>query len=185
MTGKLVWLAWFGIDKLFRNSTTYSSLNENNLLVQAVDKCPSSLAPSLVASLPTNQPTSQPLTTVANQPTNQAIIWTSAEIMLITPLGTNASAISIKIQSYSFKKMYLEISLAKRRPFCLDHLSKALSSQLPIHLSINPTIHQINVCPVYSVCWYVCLSVLLSIWVCAKISPNHLIPHSYAWLLPG
>ena len=37
------------------------------------------------------------------------IIWTSAGIMLIGPLETNFSEISIKIQTFSFKKMHLKM----------------------------------------------------------------------------
>ena len=48
----------------------------------------------------------------------QAIIWTSAGILLIGPLGTNFSEILIGIQTFSFKKMHLKISSAKWRPFC-------------------------------------------------------------------
>ena len=49
----------------------------------------------------------------------QAIIWTIAGILLIGPLGTNFSEILIKILTFSFKKMRLKVSSAKRRPFCL------------------------------------------------------------------
>ena len=49
----------------------------------------------------------------------QAIIWTNAGILLIGPLGTNLSEIVIKILTFSFKKMHLKVSSAKRRPFCL------------------------------------------------------------------
>ena len=49
----------------------------------------------------------------------QAIIWTNTGILLIGPLGTNFSEISIKIQSFSFTKMRLKVSSAKWRPFCL------------------------------------------------------------------
>ena len=49
----------------------------------------------------------------------QAIIWTNAGLLLIGPLGTNFSEILIKILTYSFKKMRLKVSSAKRRPFCL------------------------------------------------------------------
>ena len=48
----------------------------------------------------------------------QAIIWTNAGILLIGPLGTNFSEILIKILTFSFKKMRLKVSSAKRRPFC-------------------------------------------------------------------
>ena len=50
----------------------------------------------------------------------QAIIWTNAGLLLIGPLGTNFSEILIKILTFSFKKMRLKVSSAKRRPFCLD-----------------------------------------------------------------
>ena len=49
----------------------------------------------------------------------QAIIWTKAGLLLIGPLGTNFSEILIKILTFSFKKMHLKVSSAKRRPFCL------------------------------------------------------------------
>ena len=49
----------------------------------------------------------------------QAIIWTNAGILLIGPLGTNFSEISIKILTFSFTKMRLKVSSAKWRPFCL------------------------------------------------------------------
>ena len=48
----------------------------------------------------------------------QAIIWTNAGLLSIGPLGTNVSEILIKIQSFSFTKMHLKTSSAKRRPFC-------------------------------------------------------------------
>ena len=51
---------------------------------------------------------------------HQAIIWTSAGILLIRTLGTNFGEISIKTLTFSFKKMHLKVSSAKRRPFCLS-----------------------------------------------------------------
>ena len=39
----------------------------------------------------------------------QAIIWTSAGIFLIEPLGTDFSEILIGIQTFSFKKMRLKM----------------------------------------------------------------------------
>ena len=61
----------------------------------------------------------------------QAIIWTNAGILLIGPLGTNFSEISIGIQVFSFKKMHLNMSSVKWLPFCLglnvlSHLQYAL-----------------------------------------------------------
>ena len=49
----------------------------------------------------------------------QYIIWTNAGILLIGPIGTNFSEISIGIQTLSFKKMHLKMSSAKWRPSCL------------------------------------------------------------------
>ena len=49
----------------------------------------------------------------------QAIIWTNAGILLIGPLGINFSEISIEILTFSFTKMRLKVSSAKRWPFCL------------------------------------------------------------------
>ena len=48
----------------------------------------------------------------------QAIIWTSAGILLNGPLGTNFCEILIKIQNFSFTKMHLKTSSAQWRPFC-------------------------------------------------------------------
>ena len=49
----------------------------------------------------------------------QAIIWSNAEILLIGPLGTNFSEISIEIYIFLFKKWLFKMSSAKCRPFCL------------------------------------------------------------------
>ena len=46
----------------------------------------------------------------------QAIIWTNAGILLIEPLRTNFSEISIEIHTFSFKEMHLKMS-GKWRPF--------------------------------------------------------------------
>ena len=43
----------------------------------------------------------------------QAIIWTSAEILLIGTLGTNFSEILMEIQTFSLKKLHLKMSSAK------------------------------------------------------------------------
>ena len=48
----------------------------------------------------------------------QAIAWTNVGILLIGPLGTNFSEFLIGIQTFSFKKMHLNMSSAKWRPFC-------------------------------------------------------------------
>ena len=49
----------------------------------------------------------------------QAIIWTSAGILLIGPLGTNFNEFLIEIHIFSLKKMHLKMSSGKWRPFCL------------------------------------------------------------------
>ena len=59
----------------------------------------------------------------------QAIIWTSAGLLLIGPLWTNFSETLIEILTFSFKKMHLKISYAKWRPFCLGPYE--LSSGIP------------------------------------------------------
>ena len=60
----------------------------------------------------------------------QAIICTNAGLLLIGPLGRNFSEILIEILTFSFKKMRLKVSSAKRRPFCLDlNVLRVLSIQ--------------------------------------------------------
>ena len=49
----------------------------------------------------------------------QAIIWNNAGILLIGPFGTNLSEIFIKIHTFWFTKMHLEMSFGKWQPFCL------------------------------------------------------------------
>ena len=49
----------------------------------------------------------------------QAIIWTSAGIMLIEPLGTNFGEILIGIQTFSLKKILLKMLFGKCCPFHL------------------------------------------------------------------
>ena len=49
----------------------------------------------------------------------QAIIWTTAGILLIGPLGTNFSENLIEIKMFSFRKMHVKMSSAKWFRFCL------------------------------------------------------------------
>ena len=49
---------------------------------------------------------------------HQTIIYTKDGILLIGPLRTNFSEILIEIVTFSFKKMRLKVSSAKRQPFC-------------------------------------------------------------------
>ena len=58
---------------------------------------------------------------------HQAIIWTSAAILLIGPLVTNFSEISIKIYKFSFKKIHFKMLFSKMvtilsRPQCVEQL---------------------------------------------------------------
>ena len=49
----------------------------------------------------------------------QAIIWTNADLLSIGPLGRNFSDIYIRLPQFSFSKLHLKMSSAKRRLFCL------------------------------------------------------------------
>ena len=50
----------------------------------------------------------------------QAIIWTNAGISSIGLQGTHCNKISIKIHTFSFKKIHLKRSSVKWQPFCLS-----------------------------------------------------------------
>ena len=50
----------------------------------------------------------------------QAIIWINAGILLIGPFSTNFSEILSEIQTFSLKKMHLNMSSRKWQPFCLS-----------------------------------------------------------------
>ena len=50
----------------------------------------------------------------------QAITWANVGIFWIGPLGTNFSDMLIEIHIFLFKKIHLEMSFGKWRPFCLD-----------------------------------------------------------------
>ena len=71
----------------------------------------------------------------------QAIIWTHVGILLIGPLATNFSEISIKIHTFSLKKIHMKMSSAKWRPSCLglnvltfvsDSINSSLLYLIPI-----------------------------------------------------
>ena len=49
----------------------------------------------------------------------RAIIWANAKILLIRRLGTDFSGILSEIHKFSRKKMHLNMSSGKWRPFCL------------------------------------------------------------------
>ena len=67
----------------------------------------------------------------------QAIIRTNAGILLIRPLGTNFSEILVEILIFSFQKMLLKVSYAKRQPFCLG-LNQLSERHLPTSISNAP-----------------------------------------------
>ena len=60
----------------------------------------------------------------------QAIILSNAGILLIRPKRTNFSEILNEIRTFSLKKMHLNVSSAKRRPYCLG--VNVLTPLLPI-----------------------------------------------------
>ena len=72
----------------------------------------------------------------------QAIIWTSDGILWIRPLGTNFNEILIEFLTFWFKKMRLNVSSAKWRPFFLNHsMLSAVSCYVPwLRWSIMMTI---------------------------------------------
>ena len=63
----------------------------------------------------------------------QAIIWTNVGLLFIAPLGTNSCETIIEIIVFSFKKMRLKVSSAKRRPFCLGLNVLSQNRSLPWH----------------------------------------------------
>ena len=69
----------------------------------------------------------------------QAIIWTNAWILLIRLLGTNFNEILIGIQTFSFRKMHLKMSSAKRRPFSfgLNVLKQFGMQSVKVCMSMN------------------------------------------------
>ena len=60
----------------------------------------------------------------------EALIWTNAEILLIQPLETKVSEILSEIQTFSFKKMYLKMLSAKWLQFCLI-LNMLINAAIP------------------------------------------------------
>ena len=91
----------------------------------------------------------------------QSIIWISAGILLIGPLGTNFNEIVIEILTFSFKKMHLKMSSGKWRPYCLGH--NVLNSSLWSHHLIRNTNQTANPSP-----W----TQLPRIYILAKMCPT-------------
>ena len=80
---------------------------------------------------------------------HQAIIWTNAGIFFIEPWGTNFNEISIKIQPFSQKKMALNMSSGKWRPFCLGlnvlRLHYRCIPQGPMAMSSSKVVHVVPI----------------------------------------
>ena len=68
---------------------------------------------------------------------HQAIIWTSAWLLSIGLLGIKFSEIFIKIKNFSFRKMHLKISSAKRRPFVQGKWVKSICASSGVMYTIN------------------------------------------------
>ena len=66
----------------------------------------------------------------------QAIIWTNVGILLNGTLGIYFSEILSEIHTFSFKKMHLKMSSAKRRPFCLG------LNVLTMHICVSEQWHR-------------------------------------------
>ena len=79
----------------------------------------------------------------------QAIIWTNAGILLIRPLGTNFSEISIEILRVSLKKMLLKMSSVKWYPLCLG-----------LNITVNSWWHKYG-------------STLAQVMACCLTAPSH------------
>ena len=77
----------------------------------------------------------------------QSIIWTNAGILLIEHLGTNFSENLITIHTFSFKKMHLNMSSGKWRPFCLGLNELIIPVAMKIMWIFDPPI-----CPAHD--WY-------------------------------
>ena len=58
---------------------------------------------------------------------HQAIVWTNDEILLIWPLGTNFWEMLVQMHIFSFTTMYVNMSSARIRPFCLSAILKLLA----------------------------------------------------------
>ena len=88
----------------------------------------------------------------------QAIIWTNVGILLIEPLGTNFSEFWNVIHIFSLKKMHLQMSSAKWRPFSLG--LNVLNRRMP-------QIHNHGFS--HHVFWYISLSGVPDLWDHNKI----------------
>ena len=74
----------------------------------------------------------------------QDIIWTNAGILLTGPWGTNFSERLIGIQTFSFKKLHLNMSSEKWRLFCLGLNILRRMSNCGAHISFSELKGQIQ-----------------------------------------
>ena len=95
---------------------------------------------------------------------HQAIIWTSARILLIGPLRTNVSEIFIGNYTFSFKKMHFKMSSAKWRPLGLG--LDVLESHMKQGTQMNKAERRSH-CLIYYQ------------WKCWRLSIWHLSTHSF------
>ena len=81
---------------------------------------------------------------------HQAIIRTNAGILLIKPLGTNFIEFFVEILIFSFKKMRLKVSSAKKRPFCLG-LNELTNFPWKYSIFVFHFPWQSNICSMYPI----------------------------------
>ena len=74
----------------------------------------------------------------------QAIIWNNAGILLIGPLETNFSDMLADIITFSFKKMYLNVSSAKWWPFCFGRNVLKGTFYCSQNCIIKPYLHDVG-----------------------------------------
>ena len=98
-----------------------------NYLLIKVNPFPQRVPPSSIIALTPPPPSAAYMNWVSIDSDNGlspvrrlAITWTNAHLLSIGPFGTKFSEIWIKIQNFSFKKLHLNTSSAKWRPFCQD-----------------------------------------------------------------
>ena len=72
------------------------------------------------------------------------VIWNNAGILLIGPLGTNFSDMLADIITFSFKKMYLNVSSAKWGPFCFGRNVLKGTFYCSQNCIIKPYLHDVG-----------------------------------------
>ena len=114
----------------------------------------------------------------------QAIIWTSAGILLIGPLGTNFSEILIEIHTFSLKKMHLKMSAAKCRPFCLGLnmlMRSAFTTYTMIYVHGFVVYYLNSLQPNNAIWWHKLHSTLVQVIACYPMASSHYL--NQYWLI--